>query len=137
MNLRQYLIVMAMGTAVAISAWCIVLIAMNPLTSGPLALVAFYVTLSLGLLGLFTILGTVIRTLRFPHRDVGGMVNRSLRQGLFLTLLMVGSLYLMTQGMLSTLTLFIAVLALGFLEFFFLVSSKTEIDSVGHDEHGG
>lgn len=129
MNLRQYLIVMSIGTAVAISAWCVVLIAMNPLTSGALAQVVFYVTLALGLSGLFTILGTVIRTLRFPHREIGGMVNRSLRQGVFLTILVVGSLYLMTQGMLSTLTLFIAILALGFLEFFFLVSSRDEVHS--------
>lgn len=130
MNLRQYLIVMSMGTAVAISAWCVVLIAMNPLTSGVLALIVFYVTLTLGLAGLFTILGTVIRALRFPTREIGGMVNRSLRQGIFLTLLVIGSLYLMTQGMFSTLTLFIAVLALGFLEFFFLVSSKEEVEQV-------
>jgi len=129
MNLRQYLIVMSIGTAVAISTWCVVLIAMNPLTSGAIALVAFYVTLTMGLSGLFTILGTMIRTYRFPDREIGGIVNRSLRQAVFLTILLVGSLYLMTQGLFSTLTLFIAVLALGFLEFFFLISSKDEISS--------
>lgn len=126
MNLRQYLIAMSIGTAVAISAWCVVLMAMNPLTAGVLALVVFYATLSFGLVGLFTILGTVVRALRFPNRDLGGTVQRSLRQGLFLTVLVVGSLYLMTQGLLSTLTLFVAVLALGFLEFFCLISSRTE-----------
>lgn len=129
MNLRQYLIAMSIGTAVAISAWCVVLMAMNPLTSGVVALIVFYVTLCFGLAGLFTILGTVTRALRFPTRDIGGNVKRSLRQGIFLTLLVVGSLYLMTQGMFSTLTLFVAVLALGFLEFFFLISSRDEVDS--------
>ncbi len=129
MNLRQYLIVMSIGTAVALSAWCVVLIAMNPLTSGVLALAAFYLTLSLGLAGLFTILGTLVRTYRFPHREVGSIVNRSLRQAVFLTILLIGCLYLMTQGLLSTLTLFVAVLALGFLEFFFLISSQDEVDS--------
>jgi hypothetical protein len=129
MNLRQYLIVMSIGTAVAISAWCVVLIAMNPLTSGTVALVAFYTTLTLGLAGLFTILGTMVRTYRFPEREIGATVNRSLRQAVFLTILLVGSLYLMTEGLFSTLTLFIAVLALGFLEFFFLISSKDEVDS--------
>lgn len=132
MNLRQYLIVMSIGTAVAISSWCVVLIAMNPLTSGAIALIAFYLTLTLGLAGLFTILGTAVRAARFPNRDVGGIVNRSLRQAIFLTVLLVGSLYLMTQGLFSTLTLFIAVLALGFLEFFFLISSKDEDDSAVH-----
>lgn len=134
MNLRQYLIVMSIGTAVAISSWCIVLIAMNPLTSGAIALVAFYLTLTLGLAGLFTIIGTTVRAYRFPQRDVGAIVNRSLRQAIFLTVLLVGSLYLMTQGLFSTLTLFIAVLALGFLEFFFLISSQDEVDSI---ERGG
>jgi hypothetical protein len=130
MNLRQYLIVMSIGTAVAISAWCVVLMAMNPLTSGAVAAVAFYVTLTLGLIGLFSILGTAVRTYRFPHRDIGGIVNRSLRQAVFLTILLVGALYLMTEGLLTTLTLFIAVLALGFLEFFFLVSSKDDAEPV-------
>ncbi|MFZ2682141.1 MAG: hypothetical protein WAZ14_03555 [Patescibacteria group bacterium] len=128
MNLRQYLVVMAIGTAAALSAWCIVLIAMNPLTSGAVVLVAFFLMLSLGLAGLFSILGMLVRTYRFPKRDIGGIVKRSLRQSIFLTVLLVGSLYLMTQGMFSTLTLFIAVLALGFLEFFFLVSSKDELE---------
>ena len=126
MNLRQYLIFMALGTAVAWSAWCVVLIAINPLASGGLAFVAFYLTLALGLAGLFTILGTAVRALRFPERDVGGIVTRSLRQAIFLTLLVVGTLYGMTTGVFSGLTLFIAILALGFLEFFFLVSSQSE-----------
>jgi hypothetical protein len=129
MNLRQYLVVLSIGTAAALSAWCVVLMAINPLTSGTLALVAFYATLSLGLAGFFTILGTLARSARFPNRDVGGIVARSLRQAVFLTVLAVGSLYLMSAGLFSTLTLFIAVLALGFLEFFFLVSSKDEVDS--------
>ena len=129
MNLRQYLIVMSLGTAVALSAWCVVVIAINPLTSGALALVAFYATLFLGLVGLFTILGTTVRASRSTADDVSPIVTRSLRQALFLTVLVIGSLYLMTQGLFSTLTLFIAVAALGFLEFFFLVSQREEVDS--------
>lgn len=129
MNLRQYLIVMSLGTAVALSAWCVVVIAINPLTSGALALVAFYATLFLGLVGLFTILGTTVRASRSASDDVSPIVTRSLRQALFLTVLVIGSLYLMTQGLFSTLTLFIAVAALGFLEFFFLVSQREEVDS--------
>lgn len=126
MNLRQYLIVLSIGTAVALSAWCVVLLAINPLTSGSLALYAFYASLSLGLVGLFTILGTLVRTKRWPEREVGAAVTRSLRQAIFLSILAVGTLYLMTAGMFSTLTLFIAVLALGFLEFFFLLSSPEQ-----------
>lgn len=129
MNLRQYLVFMSIGTAVAVSAWCVVLIAINPVSSGAIALAAFYTTLCLGLAGLFTILGTTIRSWRFPDREVGGIVHRSFRQAIFLTLLIAGSLYLMSMNMFSTLTLFVAVLALGFLEFFFLVSSPTDTRS--------
>lgn len=130
MNLRQYLIAMSIGTASALSSWCVVLMAINPLTSGALALVAFYVTLAFGLVGLLTILGTLVRAWRFPMREIAGTVHRSLRQAIFLTILTVGSLYLMTQGLLSTLTLFIAVVALGFLEFFFLISSHEDEEVV-------
>ncbi len=130
MNLRQYLIVMSMGTAVAISAWCLVVIGINPVTSGTLAGVIFYFTLGLGLAGLFTISGTSVRAYRYPEAQIGATVTRSLRQGIFLTILVLVCLYLMTQGLLSTLTVIMAVVALGFLEFFFLVSSR-EGDSRG------
>ncbi len=133
MNLRQYLIIMSIGTAVAMSSWCVVLLSLNPLTSSTLALTAFYTTLALGLAGLFTILGTAVRAYRFPERHVGAIVNRSLRQAVFLTALFLGSLYLMALGLFSTLTLLIAILSLGFLEFFFLISSQNEVTGPDQD----
>jgi hypothetical protein len=122
MSLKQYLSTFAIGTAAALSAWCVVLIAINPLASGAVALLIFYITLGLGLVGVFTILGTSIRALRSKHVMLNAVVARSLRQAVFLTALVLLCLYLMTKGLLTTLAVIMAVVALGFLEFFFLVS---------------
>jgi hypothetical protein len=121
MNLRQYITVLALGTMVALCAWAIIVIAIDPLTAGPLALLVFFVTLGSGLVGLLTILGTVMRSTRFPEAGAGLAVIRSFRQAILLTALILTSLVLMAKGVFSTPLLFVMIGALGLVEFFFLI----------------
>jgi hypothetical protein len=121
MNLRQYITVLALGTAVALCAWAIIVIAIDPLTAGPLALLVFFVTLGSGLIGLLTILGTVMRSTRFPEAGAGLAVIRSFRQAILLTALILMSLILMVKGAFSTPLLFVMIGVLGLVEFFFLI----------------
>ena len=120
MNLRQYLSIMAIGTAVSLSAWCIVVIAIDPLTAGSLAFAVFYITLWSGAVGLLTILGTLVRARKEGEGDVSVAVIRSFRQALLLSSLVIISLYLMGVGLLSAPILFLLIGGLGLIEFFFL-----------------
>ncbi len=120
MNLRQYLSILAIGTAVALSAWCIVVMAIDPMTAGGLAFLIFYITLGSGLVGLLTILGTVVRARNHDEQGLGTAVARSFRQSIFLSTLVVGSLYLMGSGMFSTPILFLLIGIFGLIEFLFL-----------------
>jgi hypothetical protein len=120
MNLRQYLSIMAIGTAAALSAWCIVVMAIDPVSAGGLAFLVFYVTLLSGLSGLLTILGTIVRARKETENGLALAVARSFRQSLFLSLLVVLSLYLMGLGLFSTPILFLLIGLFGLIEFFFL-----------------
>jgi hypothetical protein len=120
MNLRQYLSIMAIGTAVALSAWCIVVIAIDPITAGGLAFGVFYITLWSAAVGLITILGTLVRARKNTEEDVTVPVVRSFRQAVLLSSLIIVTLYLMGAGMFSTPVLFLLIGILGLIEFGFL-----------------
>lgn len=126
MNLRQYLIVLTLGAAVALSAWFIVLLAIDPVHAGALGFVVFYVTMMAGLAGLLTIIGTVIRARRYSEEQVGTAVARSLRQGLLLTVLVVGSLIMLAKGFFSTTSAFLLILLVAVIEFLFLSLNRSE-----------
>ena len=126
MNLRQYLIVLTLGTAVALSAWFIVLLAIDPVHAGTLGFFVFYVTMMAGVAGVLTILGTIIRARRSSEEQVGTAVARSLRQGLLLTVLVVGSLMMLAKGFFSTTTAFLLILLVAVIEFLFLSLNRSE-----------
>lgn len=120
MSLRQYLIALALGTAISISAWCIVTIAIDPVTAGPLAFAVFYVTLGAGIAGVITTLGTVIRSYRYAQEDVHRAVARSFRQGVMLSALFLGCLMLLAKGLFSFGTMILLIVLAGLFEFLML-----------------
>ncbi len=126
MNLRQYLTVLTLGTTVALCAWFIVLLAIDPVHAGSLAFLAFYVTMMSGLAGLLTIIGTVIRARKYTEDDIGLAVARSLRQAILLTLLVTGCLIMLANGYFSTATAFLLILLIAVIEFLFLSLNRTE-----------
>ncbi|MDP2631522.1 MAG: hypothetical protein Q8P30_01995 [Candidatus Uhrbacteria bacterium] len=130
MNIRQYILLLSIGTAMAWSAWFVVLISIDPATAGWQAFLIFYVTLFTSLAGLFMTISTVVRVQRFPVRDLGDLVHISLRQGLALSLLVTVALILMSQNLLTWWTLLLLVLSIIFIEFV-LHSRKTIINDHG------
>lgn len=120
MTLRQYLVVLALGTAMSISSWCIIMLAIDPVTAGGLAFFVFYVTLGAGIAGIFTILGTLVRAWRFPHDPIDRAVARSVRQGVLISGLVLAALSLLVQGLFSFGTMMLLVVLFGLVEFLFL-----------------
>lgn len=124
MTLRDYLIALSMGTIAALTAAGIVIVAIDPVSAGSLAFLALYVTLGSGCIGLFSLAGTLVRMLRNPHADVGMVVARSLRQGIFFSVLVVVSLSLSSQNMLTVWTVLLLVILVTLVEFFFLIGRQ-------------
>lgn len=117
MNLRQYILIFIFGTLIAWSSWVIVLFNIDPVSSGFPALVIFYVTLFASLMGLFTTLSTVIRAYRFKERELEDIIIISLRQSLMLTILLEGTLILLSVEKLNYLSIGIIISVLATLEF--------------------
>lgn len=125
MTLRQYLVVLALGTAMSISSWCIVMLAIDPTTSGTLPFVVFYLTLGAGVAGLCTMGATVFRSWRYPDRSIDQAVARSLRQGIVLSALFMTCLVLLSQSLFSFGTMITLVALTALVEALFLsVSSE-------------
>lgn len=124
MNLKQYILVFLLGTVIAAVAWVLVLTNIDPVTAGVPALLAFYLTLFIGLNGFFTTMATIVRAIVFARRNVEEVVTVSLRQGILFSILITGSLFLLSLELLTwwTLLLFIALISL--LEFFFLSTKQ-------------
>lgn len=126
MNLKQYLTVLTLGTAVALSAWFIVILALDPVDAGMFAFVAFYVTMISGMAGLLTIIGTIARARKYAEDHIGLAVARSLRQAVLLTVLVSGCLALLAKGLFSISTALVIVALVAFVEFLFLNIRKSE-----------
>lgn len=124
MTLRQYLVVLALGTAMSISAWCIIMLAIDPTTAGALAYSVFYITLGAGIAGLCTMAGTMFRSWKYPERPIDHAVARSLRQGIVLAALFMACLALLAQSLFSFGTMMILVVLAALVEALFLSISS-------------
>lgn len=124
MSLHQYLIALALGTAISISAWCIVVLSIDPATAGSLAFFVFYLTLGAGIAGVFTIGGTMLRARKTPENDIHAAVARSFRQGVMLSVLFLVCLYLLSRDLFSFGTMLLLVVLVGLIEFFMMSLRK-------------
>ncbi|MFH1711729.1 MAG: hypothetical protein ABH846_00630 [Patescibacteria group bacterium] len=127
MNLRQYLLTFGIGTLIAWAAWLIILLNTDPASASIGFFIVFYITLFIGLVGFFTTIATIIRARRYKKRDFEDAIKRSVRQGVMLTILVIGNLILASQSLLTWLTAVLLIVVIGLIEFFFLsAQSKKE-----------
>lgn len=120
MTIRQYLILMSVGTLAAGAALVFLFATMTPETAGIAGFALLYGSFFLTCLGAFTLLGLFLR--RLAHREVmlARQVRTSFRQGTFLGILVTGSLILQGNGLLTWWNALIFALATSTVEFFFL-----------------
>lgn len=120
MPLKYYVFLMLFGTLLCWCAWALVLWKIDPATSGMIGLMSFFLSLFLALLGTFTLLGFAFRrsirkdTIAFRH------IGISVRQGLFFSLVLVGSLLLRSTGLYVWWSMLFLLAGFTLLEFFFL-----------------
>ncbi len=125
MNLRDYLLSILAGTVAALTSAVIVLIMIDPVSAGLLALASLYITLGAAAVGLFTIIGTLVRVKRqAAGADVGQAVARSLRQAVIFALLFLISLFLSSRDLLTVWTVLLLIILVTLVEFFFLAGKR-------------
>lgn len=121
MTLRQYLLFMSALTLVAWGLWLLLLLNFHPNTSGALTFFFFYATLLLALTGAWSIAGLLVRRGRVSGRILlFRAVRRAFRQGVLLSTLMVGTLFLHGMRFLTWWNALILVALIAALEAFYL-----------------
>ena len=111
---------MMLSTVFCWISWGMILVYVDPETTGVIGLTAFYVSLFFALIGTLTLAGFYLRVWFSKNEILFAHVGPAFRQAIFLSLVLVGSLVLQSFRLLTWWdgALFIASVAL--LEFYFI-----------------
>lgn len=123
MNLKQFLTFMLIGTALSWAMFLLVILKMEP--SGSLAIMMFYISLFLALMGSLSIIGLTIRVIFLKRNVIFKEVKNSFRQAILLSFLLIIVLFLQSKRLLSLWNMVFLVIALTALESF-LSSLRTK-----------
>lgn len=126
MDLKKFLLYMILGSVLSWFGFFMVLIFINPNEAGGLSFLLFYLILGFASLGTFTVLGFVIRKLFHKDELAFQHVIVSFRQAIWLSLVLVISLFLQSKQLLNWLNAILLILGLGLIEFFFLSYKSRE-----------
>lgn len=130
MHTRQYISLMLLGTCGAIAAWTTVVFMINPVDGGLPAVVLFYITTFVALLGVCVTVATIFRSLQRHaserhHVRVSRAISRSFRQGVFFAFLGTVSLWCLASGFFSITLFFLLFIAIVIVELLFLRKEET------------
>lgn len=125
MSLSKYLLLMIIATIFCWAAFLIVINAVNPLATVALGYALFYVSLFCALVGTLSVIGFLVRFIFNKNQFIIQQVKTSFRQGVWFAILVVGGLYLQSQGLVAWWNLLIFVVLLVVVEIFFVSSQKS------------
>lgn len=120
MTLRSYIILMILATIACYIGFFAIVLFFDPLTGGILALILFYASLILSLIGTFALIGLIVRLIVTKDKLVFRKVTTSFRQGIWLAILFSVSLYLNRLKLFNWQYLLPLIIALVLLELFFI-----------------
>jgi len=125
MTLRQYLIFMAIGTALAWTAVGLVVSAVDPTAAVPLVFVIFYAALFLALTGTIALIAFGLRiALLREQLVVSRHVAISFRQAFLFSFILCLALFLRSKHLLNWWNGALIVIAISLLEGFFISASE-------------
>ena len=120
MSLRTYIILMLIATIACFFGFVAIISFFDPSKGGILAILLFYLSLFLFLVGLFSLLGLFTRILFIRDQIVFKKVTISFRQAIWFSLLISICLYLKSLNLLNWRNALLLIFALLILELFFM-----------------
>lgn len=120
MTLRSYLNSMAVATSIAFMGWTLVLMYIDPKSSGYMGLVLFYTTLFLGLMGFFTLISFSLKRWISNNEVIFAYIASSFRQGFWLAIIIIGLLVMQGGRILNWWDALLFVGAISLLELYFI-----------------
>ncbi|MCH7492878.1 hypothetical protein IID19_04830 [Patescibacteria group bacterium] len=120
MSLKKYLLFMTSATLISWIAWLVVLFYINPVESGVIGFVFFYVSMFFALIGTFSLIGFFGRVWFTKEPIIFRHLGISTRQSLWFAILIVGTLLLQSADLYRWWSISLLIIFLTLLEFFFL-----------------
>lgn len=131
MSLKRYLTTMAGGTAIAAASWVMVVLFLDPGSTGLIGLLLFFASFWLIMFGLASIAGYVVRRI-FQRREASfRLVAISFRQAILVAVLLTGSLFLQSQQLFNWWTALSLIVFLSLVEAFFVARAESRESSGG------
>ncbi len=101
MTLKQYLAFMAIGTIMCWIAWLFILFNITPEQAGLLGFTFFYISLFLGIIGLFSVIGFSMKSKKVDQEEiVFRQVKKTFQQGVLFGIFVISSLILLQFNLL-------------------------------------
>lgn len=101
-------------------AWALVIYYIDPFKAGWVGLILFYTTLFFMLVGIFTVLGFRLRQRFLNNELLYVLIGLSFRQAVWVSIICVGLLLMQGAGILTWWDALLLVVAIIFLEAYFL-----------------
>lgn len=127
MTIKQYLIIMIIGAILCWVAWGFVILNIDPFQDTGVGLGFFYVSLFFAFLGAVSLINFLIRYY-FSKSDLPlfRFVQRSFRDALFISAILIALLFLQGKGYLQWWNLVVGLLAVSLFAVFRFVNKKRE-----------
>jgi Ca2+/Na+ antiporter len=114
-----------MGTLFCWMAWVFVVLKISPVDSGFVGVFSFYLSLFLAIIGTFSVLGFLVRSMILKNDDaVFKHVKNTFRQSIFVATVIVTMLLMLSQGWLYWWTATMLMMLFVFIEVFLFTSNK-------------
>lgn len=126
MTFKHFLLVMSIGTIGAWITWTVTLFTIDPVETSIIGFLFFYLTLAVALIGSFSIAGVSLRVLIKRPNVISREVSVSFRQAIWFSILLAGSLILLSRDILYWWAGLLIIIVLSLLELFFLTAKRTK-----------
>ena len=120
MTLRNCLIGLIINTILCFSAWILILLNVDPATTGWQGFLLFYLSLFFALVSLLTLIGFFIHSKFFSNKPIFAQVGVSFRHSVLFSIIAIGTLILQGVKMLSWQNALLLVIGIVILEFYFM-----------------
>jgi hypothetical protein len=120
MSLRAYLATIGLATVLAGATFALVLFRTEPASAGTFGFILFYCSLFFTVCGILSLGGFLVRILLHRTELLSRMVGIAFRQAVLLSVLVVGTLFLRSQHLLSWWNSLFFVVVLSVIEFLFV-----------------
>ena len=118
MSHNKYMVILTFAAIISWLAFYLVITKLDPFLSTGLALALFFISLFFALTSSFTIVGFYLRVWLNKNEIYYDHINVSLRQGILLTLITLGSLMFQLLGVLTWWSGLLLIAAITMIEFY-------------------